>query len=75
LETVESVSSTRDRGEKTPGVDTGAFNKVFRYRVPEIKPRWCRENIFERAERLARRVGEVVRRFVFARLRRKGVRA
>jgi precorrin-6B methylase 2 len=68
LETVESVSSTRDRGEKTPGVDTGAFNKVFRYRVPDAKPRWCRENIFERAERLARRVGEFVRRFVHARL-------
>ena len=68
LETVEAVSSTRDRGEKTPGVDTGSFNKVFRYRVPDAKPRWCRENIFERAERLARRVGDVVRRFVIARL-------
>ena len=64
LERVESVSSTRDRGEKTPGVDTGAFNKVFRYRVPNAKPRWCRENIFERAERLARRVGDVVGRAV-----------
>ena len=43
LETVEAVSSTRDRGEKTPGVDTGSFNKVFRYRVPTAKPRWCAE--------------------------------
>lgn len=51
LETVEAVSSTRDRGEKTPGVDTGSFNKVFRYRVPTAKPRWCVET---RAEKIAR---------------------
>ena len=51
LETVESVSSTRDRGEKTPGVDTGSFNQVFRYRVPTAKPRSCAET---RAEKIAR---------------------
>ena len=75
LETVESVSSTRDRGEKTPGVDTGAFNKVFRYRVPTAKPRWCRET---RAEKIARAVARAGRRLkrlraVFSRVALFGV--
>ena len=59
METVEAVSSTRDRGEKTPGVDTGSFNKVFRYRVPTAKPRWCAEDARGRKSRVsgvARRV-------------------
>ena len=51
LETVESVRNTRDRGVKTSGVDTSAFNKVFVYRVPPVKPRWCEAT---RAEKIAR---------------------
>jgi predicted O-methyltransferase YrrM len=42
---VESVSSTRDR--PTKGVDTGSFNKMFKYRVPLEKPRGCRSSVGE----------------------------
>lgn len=39
LEGTKAVSSTRER-TKT-GVDASSYNKIFMYRVPEKKPRWC----------------------------------
>ena len=39
LEETKAVSSTRERSKV--GVDTSVYNKIFMYRVPEEKPRWC----------------------------------
>jgi hypothetical protein len=37
----EAAASTRARA--AGGVDASAYNKLFKYVVPETKPAWCRE--------------------------------
>ena len=61
LEETKAVSSTRDRAKV--GVDASVYNKIFMYRVPEEKPRWClspANGIFGGWAAAVRNVGGVV---------------
>ncbi len=79
----EAAASTRARA--AGGVDASAYNKLFKYVVPETKPAWCREGEEEGEEeeeearrgwagRIRTRIKILVARLVPIRPRSRGER-